>query len=282
MRADSGNGPDVAEVREITEVDEPPPRPPSPARDIWPWLALLAIAAAAGLVVWLVVLNRGSAPHGTLVPNVVGLRQHQAIGRLTRAGFDVRAVVGPAAAPRGIVATQSPAAGTRQDAGSSVRIRVSNGRRVRTVPTTTTRKTTPTVTTPAVTAQVPDVSGEDAITAAGQVEAAGFVAETDPVTAGGAAGSVVGQDPSAGTAAKAGGVVRISVAVGSSRPGTQVPDVTGRQAAAARAALLGASLTVKTDYRHAGAGSKGKVLSQSPGGGATVPAYTQVALVVGA
>jgi len=282
LRGDSGHGPSIAEMREITEVQEPPPAPPPPSRDVWPWLLLLGVAAAAGLVVWLVVLNRGSPAHGKPVPAVVGLRQRQAIARLTRAGFDVRAVVGPAAAPRGVVATQSPPAGSRHDAGTTVRISVSNGRRVRTVTATTPRQTTTTVPTPTVTSQVPDVTGQDVPTAAGQVEAAGLVAETDPVTAAGAAGSVVQQEPPAGTAAKAGSIVRLSVAVGSSRPAKQVPDVTGRQAAAARAALLDAGLTVKTEYRHATAAEKGTVLSQSPGGGATAPAYTQVTVVVGA
>jgi beta-lactam-binding protein with PASTA domain len=111
---------------------------------------------------------------------------------------------------------------------------------------------------------------------AGQVEAAGFVAETDPVQAGGTPGSVVQESPPGGTQAKTGETVTLAVAVGSSRETVQIPDVTGQPAAAARAALLDAKLTVRTTYRE---GRAGVVLAQSPTGSA--PAYTQVTIAVG-
>jgi beta-lactam-binding protein with PASTA domain len=60
-----------------------------------------------------------------------------------------------------------------------------------------------------------------------------------------------------------------------------VPDVTGQKAGAARAGLLGAKLTVKTTYEKGPAKSTGVVLSQSPAGGGSAPAYTQVTIVVG-
>lgn len=260
-------------------MHEPPP-PPPPGGDVWPWLLLLAVAAGVALVVWLVVLNRSPA-HGTAVPNVVGMQQQRAIKRLTRAGFDVRALVGPASAPRGVVARESPAPGSRHDKGSTVRLAVSNGRHVPTVTTKVGTTTKAPSTTPVTRAQVPDVTGQKAASGAGAVEAAGLVAETEPVTASGPGGSIVQEAPPAGTSVKAGSAVRLSVAVGSNRPAKQVPSVTGAKAGAARAALLDAGLTVRTQYRRAPANERGVVLSQSPSAGGSVPAYTQVTIVVG-
>ena len=228
----------------------------------------------------LVVANR-SPSRAAAVPGVVGLRQAQAIKRLTGAGFDVRAIVGPGSAPRGVVAAQSPPAGSRHDKGSTVELRISNGRSVHTVTTKTGTTTSTRTTAPASQAEVPDVTGQDAPTGAGSVEAAGFVAETAPVTAPGPAGSIVRQEPSGGASAKAGGVVQLSVAAGASRTAKQVPSVSGAKAGTARATLLGAGLTVRTEYRRAPAPERGVVLSQSPSAGRSVPAYTQVTVVVG-
>jgi beta-lactam-binding protein with PASTA domain len=128
---------------------------------------------------------------------------------------------------------------------------------------------------------VPDVVGQDAASGAGQVEAAGFVAETDPVSASGRPGSIVQESPAAGTDAAIGSVVRLEVAVGSSRPAVHVPNVVGQKASAARAALLAEPLTVRTEYKKGPAKSVGVVLSQRPPAGGVAPAYTQVTIVVG-
>jgi serine/threonine-protein kinase len=259
---------------------------------VWPWLALLGILAVAALLVWLFVLNRDSSK-GKVVPAVVGMQQQQAIAKLTGEGFDVRALVGPASKPAGIVVAQKPGGGSQLDKGQTVVIDVSNGHALSTGATTTRSATTTagttsggtttggTTTAPSATAGVPNAVGQDAASGAGQVEAAGFVAETDPVSAAGTPGSIVQEDPAAGTQAGAGSIVRLSVAVGSNRPAQNVPDVTGRKAGAARAALLDATLTVKTEYEKGPAAKAGSVLTQSPAAGASVPAYTQVTIVVG-
>jgi serine/threonine-protein kinase len=185
--------------------------------------------------------------------------------------------------------SQSPGAGSRLGKGQVVTLHISNGRPIKvvtqttkTTQTTTTAKTTTTGTTTAAatTAPVPDVSGQDMKSAAGQVEAAGFVAETAPdETASGTPGTVVAESPPAGTAAKVGSVVVLSVATGSNRPQVQVPDVVGQKASAARAALLDAKLTVKTVFKPGPSKSVGIVLAQTPTG--AVPAYTQVTITVG-
>jgi serine/threonine-protein kinase len=280
---------DDTQAHEPLDPNAPPPPPPGPPprwyADAWPWLAALGVLAVAGLLLWLFVFREGSK--GEVVPAVVGLQQQQAIAKLTGAGFGVRAVVRPSAKPRGIVFAQTPGGGSRLDKGQTVEIDVSNGlggQTTTTAPSTTAPTTTAptttaaTTTAPAPTTAVPDVGGQTASDGAGQIEAAGFIAETEPVAESGTAGSIVAQNPGPGSQAPAGSVVHLSVATGSNRPAKQVPDVTGQTAAAARAALLDAQLTVKTEYK---SGKRGVVLSQSPSAGSSQPAWTQVTITVG-
>jgi serine/threonine-protein kinase len=216
------------------------------------------------------------------------MQQEQAIKKLTEEGFGVRAIIGPADKPRGVVVSQAPGAGSRLGKGQVVTLHISNGRQIKvvtqttqTTQTTTVQTTTATTTAAATTAPVPDVSGQDMKSAAGQVEAAGFVAETQPdETASETPGTVVAENPPAGTQAKVGSVVVLSIATGSNRPQVQVPNVVGQKASAARAALLDAKLTVKTVFKKSPSKSVGVVLAQTPTTGA-VPAYTQVTITVG-
>jgi beta-lactam-binding protein with PASTA domain len=257
-------------------------RPPSFAADIWPWLLLLVLLAVAGFVVWFFVFHhRHHTKH--VVPAVVGLHQEAAVARLKRAGYSVRIVLTAVRKkqPRGVVTSQEPGGGSQLPAGSTVSLGVSNGHVLKAPPpaTTTAAATTTThvtTTVAAPTSQVPDVTGQDMAAGAGQVEAAGFVAETDPVQGSGTAGSIIQESPPGGTQAKAGETVTLGVAVPSSPPATSIPDVTGQTAAQARATLLKAKLTVKTVYKN---GKAGIVLGESPTGSA--PAYTQVTITVG-
>jgi serine/threonine-protein kinase len=282
------------EVEEHRPPPPPPGPPPSFLADVWPWLALLALLAVVGLLVWLFVFhNRHHAKH--VVPAVVGLQQPVAVARLRHAGYSVKVVLTAVRKkqPRGVVASQAPGGGSQLPAGATVALAVSNGHVLKAPPpvtttpvTTTTGATTTTQTTTTATrvttavaapaAQVPDVTGQDMAAGAGQVEAAGFVAETDPVEGGGTAGSIVQESPPGGTQGKAGETVTLGVAVPASRPSAHIPDVTGQTAAQARAALLEAKLTVKTVYKK---GKTGVVLDESPTGSA--PAYTQVTISVG-
>ena len=268
------------------ERSAPPPPPPGPPpsiiADVWPWLALLGILAVAGLLVWLFVFNDR---HHTkrVVPAVVGLQQQDAVARLKRAGYSVKVVVTAVRkkTPRGVVTSQKPGGGSQLPAGSTVALGVSNGRVLKAPPPATTTRTTTTTTrvtttAPAPTSQVPDVTGQDMAAGAGQVEAAGFVAETDPVQGGGTPGSIVQESPPGGTQGKAGETVTLGVAVPAGPPAVTIPDVTGRTAAEARAALLQAKLTVRTSYT---SGKAGIVLGESPTGSA--PAYSQVTITVG-
>jgi serine/threonine-protein kinase len=169
-----------------------------------------------------------------------------------------------------------------------VTLHISNGRRlgVTTAPSKTTTVTTTSATTtsapPTATASVPDVVGQDMASGAGQIEAAGFVAETSPVTSASAPdGQIVQEAPAAGTQAPAGSIVQLQVAAGSSQSQVQVPNVVGQKAGSARAALLQAKLTVRTEYRKGASKDAGVVLAQSPAAGTGLAAYTQVTITVG-
>ena len=277
------------QTAELERPAPPPPAgpPPSVLADVWPWLVVLAVLALAGLLVWLFVFhNRHHTKH--VVPAVVGLQQQAAVARLKRAGYSVEVVLAAVRRrrPRGVVTSQTPGGGSQLPAGSTVALGVSNGhvlkapppatttRAAATTPTTATTHVTTTVAAP--TAQVPDVTGQDMAAGAGQVEAAGLIAETDPVQGSGPPGSIIQESPPGGTQGKAGETVILGVAVPSNPPSTTIPDVTGRTAAQARATLLEAKLTVKTVYRN---GKAGLVLDESPTGSA--PAYTQVTISVG-
>lgn len=271
----------VEQVERVERAGPPPPAGPPPGLldDLWRWLAALALLAVAAFLVWFFAV-RGHHGRSRVVPAVVGLQQAAAVHRLTGAGYDVRAIIGPAKRPRGIVVSQAPGGGSRLARGQTVTVHVSNGHPPPAPPATTTAAGTTTgaatTTAPAPTAAVPDVTGQTAAAGAGQVEAAGFVAETDPVQGGGTPGSIVQESPAGGTQAKAGETVTLGVAVGSSRPATQIPNVVGEAGAAARAALLQAKLTVRTAYKH---GKTGVVLGETPTG--TAPEWTQVTIVVG-
>jgi eukaryotic-like serine/threonine-protein kinase len=284
----------AAEDTQITQEHEipgapppgPPPAPPGMFADVGPWLALFGLAVLGGLAVWFfVVHDRGN--NGKVVPAVVGQPQRQAVSTLTGDGLNVQEIVGPSSRPRGIVVSQKPGAGSRVASGQTVTLHVSNGHslaaaapRITNTTTTATAATTTTSTsTTAAETTVPSVTGQDMASAAGQIEAAGFVAETDPVPGSETAGTVTAQDPSASAQAPAGSVIRLSVAMGSSRPPVTVPNVTGQKAAAARATLLNAALTTKTVYKKGPAKSMGVVLAESPTG--SQPRYAQVTLTVG-
>lgn len=268
----------------------PPPGPPPRfvIDDVWPWLVALLVVVVGGLLLWLFVFHQGTSSK-PVVPAVVGLQQQQAIKRLTDAGYSVKVLVEPGSQPRGVVVSQVPGGGSQLDKGAIVTLHVSNGHPlgVTTAPTKTTPAATTPTTTATTTAQpaavvVPDVVGQDMVSGAGQIEAAGLVAETDPVSSASATtGQIVQEAPAAGSQAPVGSIVQLQVAVGPNQPQQQVPDVVGQKAGAARAALLQAKVTVRTEYKKGAAKDVGVVIAQSPAAGRSAPAYTQVTLTVG-
>lgn len=92
--------------------------------------------APKGSTVRLNIATGGQEPttSDAMVPNVVGLRDTAADERLQEVGFQVISTPVSSTRPRGTVLTQTPAGGSLAAPGSTVRITVSGGRQVRTVP----------------------------------------------------------------------------------------------------------------------------------------------------
>lgn len=256
---------------------EPPPGPPPgwlAVENPWPWLLLVLLAVAA-LLIWLFAFRNDDK---TTVPRVVGLQQQAAITRLNEDGFDVTAVRRPGKPPAGRVFAQKPGAGSRLKKGQNVVIDVSNGVPAATAPAATT-SSTPTTTVAAPQVTIADATGKAQADAGAELEAAGLVPDTFPTPASRPSGTVVSQDPAAGTKLAAGRSVRLNVSTGGgAQPNVTIPDVVGRKAADARAALWKAKLTVRTVYDN---GTVGVVLREQPGAGGKAPAFSQVTVVVG-
>jgi beta-lactam-binding protein with PASTA domain len=131
------------------------------------------------------------------VPNVVGLPQTSALGRLRRVGLNGIVTYARSSRPRGGVVRQVPAAGTSVARGSAVRIVVSAGPSPARV-------------------TVPDVIGLEQPAASQTLEDAGFIVDVirAPVEDPADDGIVVDQQPAGGTSAPSGAVVTIFVGSG--------------------------------------------------------------------
>lgn len=123
---------------------------------------------------------------------------------------------------------------------------------------------------------IPDVVGRDHVEAGEAVEAAGYRADTYPVDAAEARGTVVAQRQSDRT-------VRLNVSLGKGpRESLEVPDVTGPGESDARDAARRAGFTVRTVDRDAPTAEElGEVLTQEPAAGSVVPELTQITIFVG-
>jgi beta-lactam-binding protein with PASTA domain len=236
------------------EVAGPPPPPPPPPRPlIWPWLLLLLLLVVGGLIaVWFFTRDNGhSGAARVAVPNVIGERQGDAVRRLDRARLTSRVVAKPSSAPSGTVFAEEPGPGAHVPRGSVVTLLVSQTN----------------------IATVPNVEGEKAPVAKGDLRARGFVVETANVRSSEASGVVVGQNPSPGTSAAKGSTVLIRV----SRGAVHVPDVVGQSRSAAVSALRDAGL-VPSAFTVPSAQPKGTVVAQHPRAGTSVAPGSSVRL----
>lgn len=214
------------------------------------------------------------------VPDVVGLREGEAVGRLRNAGLGARIFDVPAAEPQGTVIAQDPAGGERASAGSRVRINVSSGR----AEGTTTERTTTTAQGGGAPARaaVPSVVGLGQTAALQRVQAAGFEGTVTYVRSTQPAGRVVAQRPAPGTRLQRGAEVALQVSSGTTAATRTVPDVTGLDQQTATTQLRDAGFRVEilrqptTDP-----GEEGIVVGQQPAGGTRAPRGSVVTLYVG-
>jgi beta-lactam-binding protein with PASTA domain len=146
-------------------------------------------------VVTLVVSEARSAPKPTTigVPSLVGLRAADARSRLRELGLRSTQQPVESQLPEGEVVSQSPRAGAEVREGATVTLRVSTG--------------------PASVA-IPSVVGLNEAAARRELEAAGFAVQVadEPTTDQAHSGIVLAQSPSAGTSARQGATVTITVA----------------------------------------------------------------------
>jgi beta-lactam-binding protein with PASTA domain len=227
--------PDGSVLRETDRVEQR-----SRFRDWLPWLllALVGLLIAIGLIVWYV--GRSSS---RTVPAVVGLRIDAAVSRLQQDGFKVQIARQTNARAAGIVFGQNPAAGTRHDKGSTVRLLVSKGRSV---------------------AKIPNAVGLMQSAARDRLVNAGFRVVTREVFSDQPRDSVVAQSPAAGGTAAPGGLVRLSVSKGSGT--VNVPSEVGNTITQARSELAAKGLTPNVSHVPSSQ-PVDTVVAQNPSGG---------------
>ncbi|MGZ4271091.1 MAG: protein kinase domain-containing protein [Solirubrobacteraceae bacterium] len=154
-----------------------------------------------------VTLTVSDGPAQVGVPQVTGLTQKSAIGRLTKAGLkvgDTRTETSDSVA-KGRVISVSPSEGTKVDKGSDVTLVVSGGK---------------------AQATVPGVTGKPFDEARSVLEAAGFkVTRKDKETTSKPADTVLSQSPAANQKLDEGSTVQLTVAKEPAK--VDVPDITG-------------------------------------------------------
>jgi serine/threonine-protein kinase len=246
-------GPPAAVVEEEVAPPPPPPGPPRPL--LWPWLLLLLALVIGGLVAaWLLTRDNGDKGASTVnVPNVVHLKQHEAVQRVNARGLIARSVTRPSSAEAGTVVDQDP------NPGADV-----------------VKDTVVTLTVSKVQAEaVPNVVGQREAAAVSTLRAQGFQVQTTNVVSTKPSGTVIAQNPQAGARVGHGSTVTIRV----SRGPVTVPDTVGQSRADAVAALGGAGLRPKV-FSVPSSQPKGQVVAQKPLGGKRVAGGSTVRLNV--
>ncbi len=203
-----------------------------------------------------------SGPKPQAVPGVVGVPFDQARATLEAAGFVVqRNDVPDDEAPVGQVLRQAPAEGVEVAPGSVVRLDVSSG--------------------PAPVA-VPSVAGLSVAQASNRLGAAGFEvgSTTEQPSDTVLAGQVIGTDPPEGSTQPPGTTVDLIVSNGPSQ--ATVPSVVGASEASAINEIESAGFKAKaTEQDTTDPSEDGRVIDQTPAGGASAPPGSTVEVVIG-
>ncbi len=278
---------DADGVTEVVRRRGGPPRPGGPPpwwREHW-WIWGLLLLLFVGLLIAFFVLRGANDDDGDRtaeanVPNLVGMREPEAVRRLE--ALDVRVEVDREASdePEGTVIDQDPDAGASADV-EQVIVVVSEGPATETVTQTETVTRTETVAPEPV--AIPDVVGEAHVDAGATVDEVGLVGDTYPVPSEEPAGTVISQNPDAGTRVPEGTVIRLNVALGPDpRTPATVPTLTDMDAAEARDRCRRAGFTCRT-VAQAGdddGGEADEVRAQRPLAGVRTARLTQITLVV--
>jgi beta-lactam-binding protein with PASTA domain/predicted Ser/Thr protein kinase len=209
-----------------------------------------------------VQLTVSTGPGDRNVPTVARLPVKQAQAAIVHAGLRAARVISQSSTtiPAGDVIRTDPNAGTPILAGSPVTLFVSTGRPL---------------------ATVPEVRGDTVGAAKAKLRQAGLTwSITDVVSSTVAPGLVISENPSVGSQQAVGSTISLTVA--KAPPSVAVPNVTGLSAAAAASALVQKGFTVADrPFDVKKLANQGKVLRQSPGGGALRQKNTTVTIYVG-
>jgi beta-lactam-binding protein with PASTA domain len=234
--------------------------PVRPKRSIWPWLVTIGLvlaAAVAGFYAYQQIQSQLNESKPVAVNNYVPLRQDLAVRQIKADGFRPRVIKhSHQTAPAGQVYDQSPAAGDRQDKGSTVTIFVSTGK-------------------PKV--KVPDVRGMQLTEAVARLADAGLRAKPVSVPSDRPAGEVTAQSPAPDDRIVIRSTVRINVSKGPKL--VFVPNQIGQPYENAASALQGAGFFVsRRDVESKQ--PQGTVVNQTPVPGSQVPVGSKVTLEV--
>lgn len=243
------DGPPVVE-----EEERVPPPPPPRGPLLWPWLLLLLLLVLGGLLAaWLLTRDDGSSATTVNVPNVVRLKQQEAVARVNRRGLVARVVTRASSVAAGTVVAQDPSPGADVTRRSVVTLTVSSIQ----------------------TEEVPDVVGKTAPTAVEALQAKGLRVQTRNVVSKKTAGTVLAQSPQPGSRIGRGSTVTITI----SRGLVTVPNTVGQTRDTAVATVRGAGLVPKA-FTVPSSQPKGTVVAQRPQAGARVPGGSTVRLNV--
>jgi eukaryotic-like serine/threonine-protein kinase len=178
----------------------------------------------------------------------------EAVKTLSGAGFTVVQTLVFSDKGEGQVVSQSPAGGESEDEGATVSISISKG--------------TGTVT-------VPSLNGLTADAAQAQLEEDGLTGKKNTVPGSAPAGTVVAQDPAAGTSVDSGSEVNVNVSDGAKAEKDSMPNLVGLSRSDAQAQLdqIGLSYTVDVVPSDEEVGT---VVAQDPAEGTPVDAGATV------
>jgi eukaryotic-like serine/threonine-protein kinase len=205
-----------------------------------------------------VLLTVSAGPGQVAVPTVRGLQRADAEHALEDAGLKPHVrKENSDTVPSGTVIDSQPAAGSEVDKGSTVTLVVSKGR---------------------AKVSVPKVTGLDSQTAQSELRQAGLDVTIAKQASTESPGTVLSQDPAAGSSVPRGTEVQLVVA---KRP-PKIPDVTGDGEADARTALTDAGYKVRVQRQQTSDPTQvGKVISQSPAAGQRRTKGSTVTIVIG-
>ena len=228
--------------RRYDRIEQPPVRRRRGFDEIgWALLALLVLVLAA-LGIWWYLAHRG--PSKQTVPAVTGQPVATAVNQLQSRGFKTRISSQTHAGTPGTVYGQNPGSGASVNKGSTVGLLVSKGLAAVVVPNAV---------------GLTDATARDKLVTAGLTVTEKRVFAKDPP------GTVVAQNPAAGSKAAKGGSVQINISKGTGV--AIVPTVVGLTVGAAETKLAKAGLTGVVQFHVASAKPTGTVVAQAPPGG---------------